>query len=119
LRGCGLRDEDNTLHTGDMYVGALSSWLRISGPVPHKVGHPPNAASESKTDAAVAVLGEGKSQATYQAAEKVCSQEAEKKTIGSLLAVVTHLRPRILDRLRGLHEGKGLRGGLKAPLSAR
>jgi hypothetical protein len=72
----------------------LVAGCAISGPVPHKVGHQPNATSESETDAAVAVLGEGKSQATYQAAEKVCSQKAEKKTIGSLLAVVTQLRPR-------------------------
>jgi hypothetical protein len=49
---------------------------------------------EPKTDAAVAVLGKGNStQPAIQTAEKECSQEAEKETIGSLLSVVTHLRP--------------------------
>jgi hypothetical protein len=73
----------------------LTAGCAISGPVPHKIGHSPDVASEPKTDAAVAVLGKGKStQPAIQTAEKVCSQDAERKTMGSFLYVVTHLRPR-------------------------
>jgi hypothetical protein len=73
----------------------LVAGCAISQPVPHKVGHSPDLTSESKSGAGVEVSGKGKSsQSEIQTAEKECSQQAEKKTIGSVLAVVTHLRSR-------------------------
>jgi hypothetical protein len=80
---------------GTCVSALLIAGCAILGPVPHKIGHSQDVTSESKSGAAGAESGKGKSsQPAYQSAEKECSQEAEKKTIGSLLAVVTHLRPR-------------------------
>ena len=77
----------------------LLSGCAISGPVPNKLAHSPDLNSEAKTGSAVANEEQDKGKGNqspalaYETAANECSQQAEKKSIGSLLAIFTQWRP--------------------------
>ena len=77
----------------------LLSGCAISGPsVPNKLAHSPDLNSEAKTGSAVdAEPDKGKSNQSpalaYETAANECSQQAEKKSIGSVLAIFAQWRP--------------------------
>lgn len=77
----------------------LLAGCAISGPSPSKLADSPDVNSEAKTGSAVASAkrDKGKSNQSarlaYQTAANQCSQQAEKNTMGSLLTIMTRLRP--------------------------
>jgi hypothetical protein len=77
----------------------LLSGCAISGPAPNKLAHSPDVNSEAKTGSAVtnAEQDKGKSNLSpalaYETAANECSQQAQKKSIGSVLALFTQWRP--------------------------
>ena len=73
----------------------LLSGCAISRPVPNKLAHSPDVNSEAKIGSAAANAEQDKGKSNqspalaYEMAAKECSQQAEKKSIGSVLALFT------------------------------
>jgi hypothetical protein len=77
----------------------LLSGCAIAGPTPNKLAHSPDVNSEAKTGSAVANAEQDKGKSNqspalaYETAANECTQQAEKKSIGSVLAIFTQWRP--------------------------
>ena len=80
-------------------LALLLSGCAISGPVPNKLAHSPDVDSEAKTSSAIANAEQDKEKSNqspalaYETAANECSNQAEKKSIGSVLAIFTQWRP--------------------------